>query len=431
MRFEPSLSFAGKLDQKDPLKSFRKKFHIPRVKGKEAIYLAGNSLGLQPRAAESIINQEMKDWAKLGVEGHVHGKRPWLYYHHFFRKEVALLVGARENEVVTMSQLTVNLHLMLASFYKPTKDRSKVIIEKGAFSSDQYAISSHISLHGFAAADSLIELSPRSGEHCLRTDDIVQAIQTHGAQTALIILGGVQYYTGQRFDIATITRAGHDAGSLVAFDLAHAVGNVPLSLHDDEVDFAVWCGYKYLNGGPGAVAGAFVHERHATGSKQRLAGWWGNNERDRFQMKPDFDPMTGADGWQVSNFPVLSGAPLLASLEIFRQAGMKKLRAKSISLTGFAEFLLTNLDPDQNHFRIITPADPEERGCQLSILVTRNGKRIFDAITRESVICDWREPDVIRIAPVPLYNSFKDVWRFSEILAKAIGKTSKKRTVNS
>jgi kynureninase len=419
MRFEPSLTFAGKLDQKDPLKSFRKKFHIPKVKGKEAIYFAGNSLGLQPRTAESIIKQELKDWAKLGVEGHVHGKRPWLYYHHFFRKQVALLVGARDNEVVTMSQLTVNLHLMLTSFYKPTKERFKIIIERGAFSSDQYAVGSHINLHGFSA-DALVELAPRSGEYCLRTADIVQALHAHSSQTALIILGGVQYYTGQRFDVAAITRAGHNAGALVAFDLAHAVGNVPLALHDDGVDFAVWCGYKYLNGGPGAVAGAFVHERHGLASKQRLAGWWGNNEGERFQMKPDFDPMKGADGWQVSNFPVLSGAPLLASLEIFRQAGLKKLRKKSVDLTGFLEFLLNEIDPDKKHFQIITPTDPEERGCQLSILMRVDGKKTFDSITRAGVICDWREPDVIRVAPVPLYNTFTEVFRFAELFERSI-----------
>jgi kynureninase len=420
MRLESSLSFARKLDLKDPLKSFRKKFHIPKVKGKEAIYFAGNSLGLQPRTAVAIISQEMKDWAKLGVEGHVHGKRPWLYYHHFYRKHMATLAGALESEVVTMSQLTVTLHLMLASFYKPTRERFKIIIEKGAFSSDQYAIASHIRFHGVSSA-SLVELAPRSGEYCLRTDDIVQAIRDHGAETALVLLGGVQYYTGQRFDMATITRAGHDAGSLVAFDLAHAIGNVPLSLHDDGVDFAVWCGYKYLNGGPGAVAGAFVHERHGSERNQRrLAGWWGNVEHDRFQMKPEFEPMTGADGWQVSNFPVLSGAPLLASLDIFKDAGLKNLRKKSLLLTGFLEFLLNEIDPGQKHFRIITPANPEERGCQLSILVPRNGKRVFNKLTAGGVICDWREPDVIRVAPVPLYNTFTEVWKFVRLFEGAI-----------
>jgi len=421
MRFEPSLSFARKLDQKDPLKSLRKKFHIPKVKGKDAIYLAGNSLGLQPQSAAQIISQEMNDWAKLGVEGHVHGKRPWLYYHRFFTKQIAVIAGAKESEVVTMNQLTVNLHLMLASFYRPSPSRFKIIAEAGAFSSDQYAIESQIQFHGRTTAEALIEVQPRRGESCLRLSDILATIDKHRAETALILFGGVQYYTGQRFDIGAISKAGHDAGAIVGFDMAHAIGNVPLSLHDDDVDFAVWCGYKYLNGGPGAVAGAFIHERHGSDrARQRLAGWWGNDESNRFQMKKEFQPMQGADGWQVSNFPVLSGAPLLASLDIFKLAGLKKLRKKSLLLTGFLEFLLNEIDPEKKHFQIITPTDPEERGCQLSILMKKNGKRTFEAITRASVICDWREPDVIRVAPVPLYNTFEEVFRFSRILADAV-----------
>ena len=421
MRFEPSLSFARKLDQQDPLRSYRKKFHIPRVRGKEAIYLTGNSLGLQPKSAEAFVTQELSDWARLGVEGHVHGKRPWLYYHHLFKKQIASIVGAKESEVVSMNQLTVNLHLMLASFYKPSSSRFKIIAESGAFSSDQYAIESQIQLHGRSAREALIEVQPRAGESCLNLQDILETINKHGNETALILFGGVQYYTGQRFDVRSITRAGHEAGAIVGFDMAHAIGNVPLSLHDDDVDFAVWCGYKYLNGGPGAVAGAFIHERHgsATG-RHRLAGWWGSDESVRFQMKKEFNPIPGADGWQVSNFPVLSGAPLLASLGIFRQAGMKNLRKKSILLTGYLAFLLREIDPKQKHFLIITPAEPEERGCQLSILTKGNGRKIFESLTRSGVICDWREPDVIRVAPVPLYNKFEEVYRFAEIIGKSV-----------
>lgn len=421
MRFEHSLSFARKLDLQDPLKSWRSKFHLPRVNRKTAIYLAGNSLGLQPKAVERIIEQELKDWAQLGVEGHLHGKRPWLYYHHQYKKLIAPLVGARENEVVTMSQLTVNLHLMLASFYKPSKERFRIITEAGAFSSDQYAVQSQLKLHDLSPEDAWIELRPRDGEYCLRTGDILDVIRKHGSSLALILLGGVQYYTGQRFDIRSITRAGHEAGALAAFDLAHAIGNVPLSLHDDDVDFAVWCGYKYLNGGPGSVAGLFVHERHnAADHHRRLTGWWGNDETVRFQMKKEFIPMRGADAWQVSNFPVLSGAPLLASLEIFKQAGMNRLRKKSVMLTGFLEFLLDRIDPGKEHFQIITPTDTEERGCQLSILMKANGRKTFESITRAGVICDWREPDVIRVAPVPLYNTFREVYQFAEIFRQSI-----------
>jgi kynureninase len=422
MKFERSLALARKLDREDPLRSFRNKFMIPKIKGKPSIYLAGNSLGLQPKDAGLYLKQELQDWAKLGVEGHLHGKRPWLYYHHFYKKGIATLVGAKETEVVTMNQLTVNLHLMLTSFYSPDNQRFKIITEAGAFSSDQYAIESQIRLHNKEYRASHIELTPRPGENWLHTEDIVGTIRSHAPQLSLVLLSGVQYYSGQRFDIKAITKAGHDAGALVGFDLAHAIGNVPLSLHDDDVDFAVWCGYKYLNSGPGSVAGAFIHERHASSFHlNRLGGWWGHDEAERFEMKKGFKPMSGADGWQVSNFPVFSGAPLLSSLEIFKQAGINRLRKKSIALTGFTEFLLNSIDRG-NLFSIITPTDPEERGCQLSILMHKNGRRVFDAITKAGVVCDWREPDVIRIAPVPLYNSFGDVWKFGEIFSKAVMK---------
>jgi kynureninase len=422
MNFERSQGFARKLDRQDPLRSFRNRFQLPKTKGKTAIYLAGNSLGLQPKNTGAYLQQELKDWATLGVEGHLHGKRPWLYYHHLFKKGIASLAGAKESEVVTMNQLTVNLHLMLTSFYKPDNQRFRIITESGAFSSDQYAVESQIRLRNQPYPGSHIELAPRPGEHWLRTDDIIESIRKNGPQLSLVLLSGVQYYSGQRFNIKAITKAGHEAGAKVGFDLAHAIGNVPLSLHDDDVDFAVWCGYKYLNSGPGSVAGAYIHERHANAFHlNRLAGWWGHNEEERFDMKKGFKPMPGADGWQVSNFPVFSGAPLLASLEIFKEAGMNKLRSKSIQLTSFAEFVLNEIDPHHQHYSIITPGDPEQRGCQLSIMMYQNGKKVFDSITRAGVICDWREPDVIRIAPVPLYNSFLDVWRFGEILSRALG----------
>jgi kynureninase len=424
MNFETSLAFARKLDRQDSLRSFRNKFHLPKIKGKTAIYLAGNSLGLQPKKTEVILKQELNDWASLGVEGHLHAKRPWLYYHHLFRKGLASLTGARETEVVAMNQLTINLHLLLTSFYRPDGQRFKIIAENGAFSSDQYALESQMRLHKLDPATTLIELAPRSGDTWLRTEDIAASIQQHGPQLSLVLLSGVQYYSGQRFDIRSITAAGHEAGATVGFDLAHAIGNVPLSLHNDGVDFAVWCGYKYLNSGPGGIAGAFVHERHATSFHlDRLAGWWGHQEDERFEMKKGFKPMAGADGWQVSNFPVFSGAPLLASLDIFKEAGINNLRKKSIKLTGFAEFLLHASDPSNKNFSIITPSDPEQRGCQLSILMHRDGRKVFDAITRAGVICDWREPNVIRIAPVPLYNSYEEVFRFAEIFHQSIWNT--------
>lgn len=409
------------MDQQDSLKTFRKKFLIPKVNGRDAIYFTGNSLGLQPASTRSYLHDELDDWKKYGVEGHVDARRPWLYYHKFTKKALAALVGAKPLEVVAMNQLTVNLHLMLVSFYRPTRNRFKIIAEAGAFSSDQYAFESQLKFHGLDPAKALIELAPRAGEHTLRTDDIVQAIREHRDSLALVIFGGVQYYTGQFFDIKTITSAAHEAGAYAGFDLAHAVGNVPLSLHKHHVDFAVWCSYKYLNAGPGAIAGAFVHEKHAHDfSIPRLAGWWGHDEQERFQMKKGFKPMPGVDGWQLSNFPVLSGAPLLASLEIFQQAGIKKLRAKSELLTGYLTYLLHEIDPEGKSFTILTPADPKQRGCQLSIYMQRHGKKVFQALTKAGVIADWREPNVIRVAPVPLYNSFTDVFRFAEVFHRSL-----------
>ena len=421
MKFENSLSFARGLDKKDASRKFRSAFHLPQINGKPLLYLCGNSLGLQPKNVKQFVGEELKDWALLGVEGHFHAKRPWLYYHKFAKKVLGKLTGAKPTEVVAMNQLTINLHLMLTSFYRPTSERFKIITEAGSFSSDQYVFESQIKLHGLDPRLALIEVAPRSGEYTLRTEDIIAAIDKHSKEVALVIFGGVQYYSGQLFNMRLITAAAHKAGSYAGFDLAHAIGNVPLNLHKDQIDFAVWCGYKYLNSGPGSVAGAFVHERHATNvDLPRLAGWWGHQEKERFQMKKGFMPMAGVDGWQLSNFPILSGAAHLASLELFKKAGIKALRKKSILLTGYMEYLLTAMDPHQNHFTIITPKNSEERGCQLSLLMRGNGRMTFDRITKAGVVADWREPDVIRIAPVPLYNTHEEVYRFSQIFEKAL-----------
>lgn len=422
MIFENSLSFAQQLDRKDSLRKYRKQFLIPKVNGKDSIYFTGNSLGLQPKSAKKIINEELADWASLGVEGHVHSRRPWLYYHKFLKKSLAKIVGAKPSEVIAMNQLTVNLHLMMVSFYQPTTKRFKIIVEAGAFSSDQYAFESQVKFHGLSPSKAIIELKPRRGESHLRTEDILDSINQHKKELALVIFGGVQYYTGQFFDIKSITEAGHKAGAIVGFDLAHAVGNVPLQLHKHQVDFAVWCSYKYLNSGPGGVAGAFVHECHHTNKKlARFAGWWGHQEKERFQMKKGFIPMEGVDGWQLSNFPVLSGAAQLASLKIFDEVGMKALRAKSELMTGYTEYVLNEIDPKGRYFKILTPSNSKERGCQLSIYFKgKEGKKVFDLLTKEGVIADWREPGVIRIGPVPLYNTFEDVFQFAEIFSKAL-----------
>lgn len=420
VKFHNTLAFAKSLDQKDPLKSFRRQFHIPKIHGKTSLYFTGNSLGLQPKTTKEFIHQELKDWGDLGVAGHFHAHRPWLYYHQFSKKSLASLVGAKPGEVVAMNQLSVNLHLMLTSFYRPSSSRFKIITEVGAFSSDQYALASQVKLHGFNADEAIVELKPRSGEYHLRTEDILQSIHVHADQLAVVLFGAVQYYSGQFFNIPAITKAGHQVGATVGFDLAHAIGNVPMQLHRDKVDFAVWCSYKYLNAGPGGVGGAFVHQQHAHDfDLPRLAGWWGHNEKERFQMKKGFKPMPGADGWQLSNFPVISGAAQLASLEIFQKAGMTSLRKKSLLLGGYLEFLLNEIATDQ--FVVITPDSPHERGCQFSILMRRNGSKIFAELTKKGVVADWREPDVIRIAPVPLYNTFEEVFRFVEIFEDALG----------
>jgi len=420
MNFEASAKFAQQLDEQDALKEFRNKFYIPKgPDGKEAIYFCGNSLGLQPKTVRDYIEQELKDWAELGVEGHFKARTPWMPYHEYLTEQMAEVVGAIPLEVVVMNSLTVNLHLLMVSFYRPTSKRYKIVIEKGAFPSDQYAVKSQIKFHRLNVSDALIELSPREGEFCLRTEDIERTLRENAESVALILLGGVNYYTGQAFDFRHITKIGHEIGAVVAFDLAHAAGNLELKLHEWNVDFAIWCCYKYLNAGPGAVGAAFVHERHARKFElPRFAGWWGHNKTTRFLMPPEFEPITGAEGWQLSNPPIFQMAALRASLEIFHQAGMKALRQKSIMLTGYLEFLLNQLIGEK--LEIITPSDPEERGCQLSLRVSSKNRKILEDLIANGVIADWREPDVIRVAPVPLYNTFSEVFEFSQILKRVV-----------
>jgi kynureninase len=412
--FQATQSFALAMDAKDPLAKYRDKFYIPKGKnGEDCIYLCGNSLGLQPKSVRSYIEQELKDWELLGVEAHFRARNPWMPYHEFLTEQTARLVGAKPLEVVVMNSLTVNLHLMMVSFYRPTPTRHKIVIETNAFPSDQYAIKSQIEFHGLHPETSLIELQPRSGETAIRTEDIEALIKKEGDSIALALLGGVNYANGQLFEMDRITRAGHDKGCIVGFDLAHAAGNVLLKLHDWNVDFAVWCTYKYLNAGPGGVAGCFVHERHANRPDlPRFAGWWGHDKKTRFLMGPDFHPIPGAEGWQLSNPPILPLAALRAAMDIFDEVGMEKLRAKSVLLTGYLEFLLDQY-PDKK-FSIITPRDINQRGAQLSIRVKENGRALLEKLIAEDIICDWREPDIIRVAPVPLYNTFLDVYRFVE-----------------
>jgi kynureninase len=416
--FRPGEDFAAKLDAQDPLAHFRERFYVPaRKDGQPCIYLCGNSLGLQPKSAGQYLQQELDDWAKFGVEGHLHARHPWMPYHRLLTAQTAALVGADDVEVVVMNSLTVNLHLMMASFYRPTAARHKILVEAGAFPSDQYAVQSQIRFHGFDPATSLIECRPRAGESCLREEDVESLLDREGSSIALVLFGGVNYATGQAFDLDAITRAAHRKGCLVGFDLAHAVGNLPLQLHDWGPDFAVWCSYKYLNGGPGCVAGCFVHERHARAwDLPRFAGWWGHSEQIRFQMGSNFSPMAGAEGWQLSNPPIFALAPLRASMDLFAEAGIDRLRAKSILLTGYLVYLLQQIEPAG--FTILTPPAPARRGAQLSIRIP--GRALCDELAAEGVIGDWREPDIFRVAPVPLYNSFTDVYRFSQRLVTGL-----------
>jgi kynureninase len=408
-----TLAYAQQLDAQDPLSHWREQFLFPQHEGKPVVYGCGNSLGLQPRTVRAALLAECDHWAEHGVEGHFRGERPWMDYHQLLTQPVARLVGALPHEVVVMNTLTVNLHLMMASFYWPSAQRFKIVMEAGAFPSDQYAVESQVRWHGFDPETAIVEVKPRIGEHTLRTEDIVAAIEQTGEQLALVLFGGVNYYTGQWYELAPITAAGHRTGAQVGFDLAHAVGNVPLQLHRDGPDFAVWCSYKYLNSGPGGPSGVFVHERHAQRPDMpRLAGWWGHDAASRFRMEKGFIPMRGAEGWQLSNAQIFSFAAHLASLRLFDEVGMEALRLKSEQLSAYAYELL--MDIPERPFTIITPADPAQRGCQLSLLTNNQGSSIHQRLTEAGVVTDWREPNVIRFAPVPLYNSFEDVWHLCQ-----------------
>ena len=404
-------------DQADPLRAFRQEFYLPTsAEGSELIYFCGHSLGLQPRSVGRYVTQELDKWHRQGVEGHFEEPTPWVSYHTLLKPALAHVVGAQQGEVVAMNNLTTNLHLMMVSFYRPTAKRYKILLEAEAFPSDHYAVESQVRYHGYAPEEAIVALRPREGETTLRTEDIIEAIADPAL--ALVLWPGVQYYTGQWFDIPAITEAAHRAGTPVGFDLAHAVGNVPLRLHDWNVDFAVWCSYKYLNAGPGNNGGLFVHEGYAHDTTlPRFAGWWGHDATERFRMQPGFRPMPGADGWQLSNVNILSMAAQRASLEITQRAGMAALRRKSVLLTGFLEQSLRQMGLLDKKVKIITPSTPEARGCQLSLVVAR-GKPVFDLLTQAGVVADWREPDVIRVAPVPLYNTFEEVYRFCQLLKR-------------
>lgn len=423
MHYQFSEAFALKMDQEDPLKSFRERFLFPKINGKEAIYFCGNSLGLQPKTVTDYLNKELGNWAELAVDGHFDGEDAWLYVRQKSKPALAEILGAHPHEVVAMNNLTVNLHLLMVSFYRPTKDRYKIIIEAGAFPSDQYMLESQVKWHGLNPEAVIVELKPRKGEHTLRTADILEEVRRQGDSLAMVNMAGLQYYTGQLFDMKAITAAAHEVGAVAGFDLAHAAGNAALSLHDWEVDFATWCSYKYMNSGPGNVSGIYVHEKYADRHDiPRFAGWWGHDEEERFQMEKGFIPMHGADGWQLANSNILGLAAHQASLDIFQGAGISNLRAKSEKLTGYLEYLITQINGESGVLEIITPENPAERGCQLSLLIHRGGKAVFDEFYKNGVVGDWRNPNVIRLAPTPLYNSFLDVYRFAQILEQSLEK---------
>ncbi|PKA82277.1 kynureninase [Ulvibacter sp. MAR_2010_11] len=418
--FQNNLEFAKRCDAEDTVADFRNDFHIPKdASGNELIYLCGNSLGLQPKITAQYIQNELKDWATLGVEGHVEGDHPWLPYHEFLAQNMAQLVGAKPNEVVVMNTLTTNLHLMMVSFYQPTKTKFKIIVESDAFPSDKYAVESQLKFHGFDPKEGLLLWKPRKGEELCRFEDLEELMTQEGDSVALIMIGSTNYYSGQSFPLKKITELGHKYGCMVGFDLAHGVGNIQPNLHETGPDFAVWCSYKYLNSGPGSLGGCFVHERHANNTNlKRFTGWWGHNKQTRFNMRHEFDALPGAEGWQLSNPPILSMAAIRASLDTFERAGFENLRKKTVKLTGYLEFLIDAMNDDR--INIITPRNPEERGCQLSIQVKQANKEVHTRLTASGVISDWREPDVIRVAPAPLYNSFEDVFRFSEKLKQVL-----------
>jgi kynureninase len=422
MNYENTLAFAKQQDASDPLKDFRGMFYFPMMHGRETVYFTGNSLGLQPKTTQDYVLNELEDWATYGVEGHFHARKPWLSYHEQFADPVAKIVGALPEEVVVMNQLTVNLHLLLVSFYRPTKTRYKILCEAKAFPSDQYALETQVKFHGLQPEDAIIEVAPREGEDCIRHEDLLEAIAKNKDSLALVMIGGVNYYNGQVFDMKAITEAGHQAGAIVGFDLAHAAGNIKLELHNWNADFACWCSYKYLNSGPGGVSGVFINKRHLNKPEIiRFAGWWGHDKATRFKMEKGFIPMPTAEAWQMSNAPVLSMAAHKASVDIFNQAGMDALVAKAEKLTGYLEFVIDEINRSlEQKLEIITPRDKKQRGCQLSIVAHGRGKDLFTKLTEAGVISDWREPNVIRCAPVPLYNSFEDVFRFGEILKGAL-----------
>ena len=428
MSFNNTLEFAQSQDKADKLSTFRDKFFFPQLNGKEAIYFCGNSLGLQPKTAASALQQELNDWAKFAVEGHFHAKNPWFSYEKMFNQPLAKLVGAKPSEVCALGSLTNNLHLLMVSFYRPTAKRFKILCEEKPFASDQYALESQVRFHGFNPHETIVELKPRAGEFTLHSEDILAKIEELNEELALVMIGGVNYYTGQAFDMKCITEAAHKVGALAGFDLAHAMGNLVMNLHDWNVDFACWCSYKYLNSGPGSVAGIFVHEKHGNNPElPRFAGWWGNNPDTRFKMEKGFVPAVGADGWQLSNAPVFSMAVHKMALDIFDEAGIENLREKSEKLTSYLEFLIDEInvtlsvvEGQKLKITILTPRNKAERGCQLSLVFSENGKQIHEQLLKAGIITDWRNPDVIRLAPVPLYNSFEDVWKFGDELRKII-----------
>ena len=418
IQYQNTLAFAQQSDLADPLKEFRNRFIIPEVNGKQQIYFLGNSLGLPPKSANEYIQRIMNNWATLGVESFFHAEEPWMNYHDHLIHPLSKIVGALPHEVVVMNQLTVNLHLMLVSFYRPTVKRYKIICEAKAFPSDQYMFETHVKHHGYNPDDTVIEVSPRQSEHTLRTEDIIAAIEQHGEEAALVLFSGINYYTGQLFDIPAITKAAKNAGAIVGFDLAHAAGNVAMELHDWEVDFACWCSYKYLNGGPGAVGGVFIHEKNHDEKLPRFAGWWGYDKATRFKMEKGFKPMPGAEGWQLSTPALFLYAAHRASLDIVEEAGWENIQTKQKQLTAYLWFLLNDVNQSTSKkvIEFITPQIEKDRGCQVSMLMLENGKAIYDGLMQQGIMVDWREPNVIRLAPVPLYNTFEEVWRFADTL---------------
>ena len=422
MNFENTRKFALELDEQDALKNYRYEFIFPQHEGNNVIYFTGNSLGLQPRRTKKYVDEVMNDWANLAVEGHFYSEKPWWDYHERFANPLSKVVGAKPSEVTVMNTLTVNLHLLMVSFYRPTTKRYKILCEAKAFPSDQYMLQSQVHFHGLNPSDAIIEIQRREGEHNIRLEDVLAKITEIGDELALVIIGGVNYYTGQVFDMKTITEAGHKAGAVVGWDLAHAAGNVKLELHDWNVDFAAWCSYKYMNSGPGNASGCFIHEKHHNNPDlPRFAGWWGHNKERRFKMEPTFDPVHGADGWQISNLPILSLAPYLASVEMFDEIGMDALIQKRDKITSYLEFILQEINKEvEGGFEIITPTNPEERASQLSVFLHGEGRSLFDYLMKNGVVTDWREPNVIRLAPVPLYCSFEDMFEFGQILKRGI-----------